>query len=549
MPHFSLFTEFPAVLAAVTYREDMTASNIFGSTATRARYATLASVASLSLLLASCAEASDETSTAEKNAGNNAATTESEAPTTSASVSPAPTEDKFYFANSDYAGIKSVVSKEETATVESYVEIPETDFPGINKIIQAEIKDLREHFRSVTRDSTPQFDGKFSERLSYTVLYRGNGVLTLALNTLFDTQGAAPERNHRVLSFDTANDAHISVADLYDGAVTADGEIIPDHPGIAELSTLAREELVANYDAAAVFPDNLTPDALGGFTLADDGHTLVLHFDAGTVGAYSTGKIAVAVDTQKLAHTPDSALATRLLGTNGDDDAKRTSSDEHAAGVEPANTANHRHLAKAPRNPDAPRVALTFDDGPAANTNRLLDTLAQYDAKASFFTVGSSIDANPAPVARALNEGHAVGNHTYNHPDLTTLGADGIRSELQRGNQAIAAATGGYTPNLLRPPYGSTNQTVNNIAAEFGLANMMWSVDTRDWEHRDSSLVCNRAVTNAYDGAVILMHDLHASTVDAVPCILDSLSSQGYEFVTADQIFGGIQPGMNYYGG
>ena len=242
-------------------------------------------------------------------------------------------------------------------------------------------------------------------------------------------------------------------------------------------------------------------------------------------------------------------MATRLLGTNGDDDAKRTSSDEHAAGVEPANTANHRHLAKAPRNPDAPRVALTFDDGPAANTNRLLDTLAQYDAKASFFTVGSSIDANPAPVARALNEGHAVGNHTYNHPDLTTLGADGIRSELQRGNQAIAAATGGYTPNLLRPPYGSTNQTVNNIAAEFGLANMMWSVDTRDWEHRDSSLVCNRAVTNAYDGAVILMHDLHASTVDAVPCILDSLSSQGYEFVTADQIFGGIQPGMNYYGG
>ena len=230
MPHFSLFTEFPAVLAAVTYREDMTASNIFGSTATKARYATLASVASLSLLLASCAEASDETSTAEKNAGNNAATTESEAPTTSASVSPAPTEDKFYFANSDYAGIKSVVSKEETATVESYVEIPETDFPGINKIIQAEIKDLREHFRSVTRDSTPQFDGKFSERLSYTVLYRGNGVLTLALNTLFDTQGAAPERNHRVLSFDTANDAHISVADLYDGAVTADGEIIPDHP-------------------------------------------------------------------------------------------------------------------------------------------------------------------------------------------------------------------------------------------------------------------------------------------------------------------------------
>ena len=105
MPHFSLFTEFPAVFAAVTYREDMTASSIFGSTATKARYATLATVTSLSLLLASCAEASDEASTAEKNAGDNAATTEPEVPTTSASVSPARTEDNFYFANSDYSGI------------------------------------------------------------------------------------------------------------------------------------------------------------------------------------------------------------------------------------------------------------------------------------------------------------------------------------------------------------------------------------------------------------------------------------------------------------
>ena len=147
------------------------------------------------------------------------------------------------------------------------------------------------------------------------------------------------------------------------------------------------------------------------------------------------------------------------------------------------------------------------------------------------------------------NEGHAVGNHTYNHPDLTTLGADGVRNELQQGNQAIANATGGHTPTMLRPPYGATNPTVNNTAAEFGMANIIWSVDTRDWQDRDSALVCNRAVTNASDGAVILLHDLHATSVDAMPCILDSLSSQGYEFVTVEQLFGGVQPGLNYYGG
>lgn len=494
----------------------------------------LATVSSLALVLAGCTTFADEASSPNSS---DAAVSTSTPP--GASATPAPTEDNFYIANTSYEGITSVVSQEETDTVTSYVEIPETEWPEINKMIKTEVDELREHFRSVTRDSTPQFDGKFSERVSYNLVYRGDGVLTLALNTLFDTQGASPERHHRVLSFDLHDDARVGVANLYDGAIDANGDVVADHAGLQEFVEKAREQLRSQYDAAEVFPEDLTAESLDGFALGDDGRSLDIHFDDGTVSAYSAGKIELSIDPHELQHKPDSALATRVLG-DGFGTGSTSSATEQAHTVQ---------VQQAPRNPGAPRVALTFDDGPAANTNRLLDTLAQYNAKATFFTIGSSVDASPTTVARTLNEGHAVGNHTYNHPDLTTLGADGVRNELQQGNQAIANATGGHTPTMLRPPYGATTPTVNNIAAEFGMANIIWSVDTRDWQDRDSALVCNRAVTNASDGAVILLHDLHATSVDAMPCILDSLSSQGYEFVTAEQLFGGIQPGRNYYGG
>lgn len=533
--------------------------------------ATTATVISIGLILAGCTGSNDASPVKPDDSTNGVDAASSTG--TSTSAMPAPTKDNFYFVDTSYEGIRSVVREEETDTVSSYVEIPETDWSKINKIITAEVNELRNDFRAVTRDLTPKFDGKFSERVSYNVIYRGDGVLTLALNTLFDTQGASSERHHRVLTFDTDNDRQVTVADLYDGAINADGSINTSDPAIKELVARARAELQEHYNDSEVFFQDLTAATLDGFSLAEDGTTLEIHFDAGTVGAYSAGNLEIAIDTHQLEHQPNSALAARVFshtkqdkpadppsGTAQDDTTPgQTKSADHSPAkshndyqspaTQPSQAANQQLAQQAPRKPEAPRVALTFDDGPAANTNRLLDILAQYNAKATFFTVGSSVDVNPGTVARTLNEGHALGNHTYNHPDLTTLGADGVRNELKQGNQAIANATGGHTPTMLRPPYGATNQTVNNVAAEFGMANIMWSVDTRDWQDRDASLVCNRAVTNAYDGAVILMHDLHGTTVDAMPCILDSLSSQGYQFVAADQLFGGVEPGLNYYGG
>jgi peptidoglycan/xylan/chitin deacetylase (PgdA/CDA1 family) len=125
-------------------------------------------------------------------------------------------------------------------------------------------------------------------------------------------------------------------------------------------------------------------------------------------------------------------------------------------------------------------VRLTFDDGPVrANTPRVLKVLSNYRVKATFFVIGQQARRHPRLVKREYREGHSVHNHSYNHPDLSTLGAVGIRRELRATNRAIKAA-GVPRPYRFRPPYGVTNARVRSVGASLGLIQTLWSVDPRD---------------------------------------------------------------------
>lgn len=184
-----------------------------------------------------------------------------------------------------------------------------------------------------------------------------------------------------------------------------------------------------------------------------------------------------------------------------------------------------------------PKVALTFDDGPGRHTARLLEVLATQDVRATFFLVGREVAAHP-DLARAQAEaGHAVGNHSFTHPDLTTLGATDLADEVDRTSEAIAAATG-IQPTLARPPYGATDPTVAGVLAERGLVEVLWDVDTGDWKGQDAATTARNALSAAHDGAVILMHDTLETTVDAVPAIVDGLRERGFTFVTVPDLSG-----------
>ena len=188
---------------------------------------------------------------------------------------------------------------------------------------------------------------------------------------------------------------------------------------------------------------------------------------------------------------------------------------------------------------DGPYIAMTFDDGPSAETTpRLLDILKQRNLKVTFFEIGQNAERNPAIVKRILAEGHEIGNHSWTHPQLSKLSDERVTEEITKTQDAIKNASGsGYTPTLLRPPYGAiTARQKEWIEKQFGLSIIMWSVDPFDWKRPGESVIEQRILAGARPGAIILSHDIHKQTVDAMPATLDALIAKGFKFVTVSQL-------------
>ncbi|GLU48577.1 polysaccharide deacetylase family protein [Nocardiopsis ansamitocini] len=189
-------------------------------------------------------------------------------------------------------------------------------------------------------------------------------------------------------------------------------------------------------------------------------------------------------------------------------------------------------------------VALTFDDGPGPDTALLLDHLAAYSAPATFYVLGELVADNKDVLRRATREGHELGNHTWKHDDLTRLSGKAVAADIARTSKAVREATGADTPTL-RPPYGAHDA---NAQKHVGLPMIMWDVDTLDWQHRDSAKTVKSAIADTTPGSVVLFHDIHRPTVDAIPQVLRGLRAKGYHFVTVSHLFGGqdLAPGTAY---
>ncbi|MCX4564028.1 polysaccharide deacetylase family protein [Streptomyces sp. 2-1] len=169
-------------------------------------------------------------------------------------------------------------------------------------------------------------------------------------------------------------------------------------------------------------------------------------------------------------------------------------------------------------------VGLTFDDGPSGSTPALLNALTQNRLRATMFNQGQYAAANPSQVRAQVNAGMWVGNHSYTHPHLPQLGQAQIDSEISRTQQAIAAAGGG-TPNLFRPPYGETNSTVKAVEAKYGLTEIIWDVDSQDWNGASADAIV-QAAGRLGNGQIILMHDWSANSRAAIPRIAQGLTAR-----------------------
>ena len=178
------------------------------------------------------------------------------------------------------------------------------------------------------------------------------------------------------------------------------------------------------------------------------------------------------------------------------------------------------------------RAALTFDDGPhPVYTPKLLDGLKERGVKATFFLIGKNIVGREAIVERMSKEGHLIGNHTYDHVQLNCLSEEKACEEITKANETIEQITKKPT-EFIRPPFGAWS---SKKSCPVELFSVLWNIDPLDWKVQNTDIIVQRVLSQVKDGAVILLHDIYDTSVEAALQIIDSLQKEGYEFVTADQ--------------
>ncbi|MFF5994851.1 polysaccharide deacetylase family protein [Lysinibacillus sp. KU-BSD001] len=251
---------------------------------------------------------------------------------------------------------------------------------------------------------------------------------------------------------------------------------------------------------------------LDNLTWSISKQTLNIFFDPYEVAAGSVGGIEMKIPLQALR----SYLHPTLLNN---------AQLEHMISIE-----------KSQLDPHGKYIALTFDDGPSPKvTPQILKTLKQHGAKATFFMLGKQVETYPQIAAQVANDGHEIANHSYSHSKLTKLTSQEMIKEMSEATKKIEMATG-IEPVLFRPPYGAYNNDVVHYAKMNDYSMILWSVDSLDWKSRNPVAINDIVTNNVTNGSIVLMHDIHASTAEALPELLVTLKAAGYQFVTVSEL-------------
>ena len=181
---------------------------------------------------------------------------------------------------------------------------------------------------------------------------------------------------------------------------------------------------------------------------------------------------------------------------------------------------------------DSKMIALTFDDGPNHNTSRVLDILEKYNAKATFFILGTNIKGNEGIIKRMKELNMEIGNHMYSHKLLTKLKDNELEGEIKKVDNMIFDIIKEY-PTLLRPSYGTVNKRLKSLVDK---PIVIWNIDTLDWKNHNSKYISNKVINKAKDGSIVLMHDIYRATANSLEIIIPKLLSDGYKFVTVSEL-------------
>lgn len=427
----------------------------------------------------------------------------------------APSDEKYYFADSKYSGIRSKFVTRDNKREKVSIEYPITENKKINRLISESIDKIDRDFQNTVLLATV-FDKPMTETIGYQVTYNTSEALSIVVNIKQDMNGAHPASMTQFWTFDKKSGEVVGLADFTEQSDEAAEAIISAAKN--SISQIIKQRQQPEIDLNEI----INKEALSNFIITNNGNSLAWPLGQASLLPSSYGELTITVPISSVSKYLQNPTARKLANIPKPPEPKPEPAPAPAAPT-PAPTTGNKV------------IALTFDDGPGPYTAHLLDILDQYGAKATFFLIGSKVSGQASVVRSIQARGHQLGNHSWSHPELPKLSVDQIAGEIDRTNEAIRQATG-VKPSILRPPYGAVNGVVLEQLRLRNMSSILWSVDTRDWADRNSQIVCSRAVAGARPGAVILMHDIHQTSVNAVPCILSSLKQQGYSFVTIQRL-------------
>ena len=422
----------------------------------------------------------------------------------------APSDEKYYFADSKYSGIRSKFVTRDNKREKVSIEYPITENEKINRLISESIDKIDRDFQNTVLLATV-FDKPMTETISYQVTHNTSEALSIVVNIKQDMNGAHPASMTQFWTFDKKSGEVVGLADFTEQSDEAAEAIISAAKD--NISQIIKQRQQPEIDLNEI----INKEALSNFIITNNGNSLAWPLGQASLLPSSYGELTITVPISSVSKYLQNPTARKFANI-----PKPAEKPKPAPATPTPIVANKT-------------IALTFDDGPGPYTEKLLDILDKYDAKATFFLIGSKVSGQASVVRNIQARGHQLGNHSWSHPELPKLSVDQIAGEIDRTNEAIRQATG-VKPSILRPPYGAVNGVVLEQLRLRNMSSILWSVDTRDWADRNSQIVCSRAVAGARPGAVILMHDIHQTSVNAVPCILSSLKQQGYSFVTIQRL-------------
>lgn len=422
----------------------------------------------------------------------------------------APSDEKYYFADSKYSGIRSKFVTRDNKREKVSIEYPITENEKINRLISESIDKIDRDFQNTVLLATV-FDKPMTETIGYQVTHNTSEALSIVINIKQDMNGAHPASMTQFWTFDKKSGEVVGLADFTEQSDEAAEAIISAAKD--NISQTIKQRQQPEIDLNEI----INKEALSNFIITNNGNSLAWPLGQASLLPSSYGELTITVPISSVSKYLQNPTARKFANI-----PKPAEKPKPAPATPTPIVANKT-------------IALTFDDGPGPYTEKLLDILDKYDAKATFFLIGSKVSARANTLRRMQSREHQLGNHSWSHPELPKLSVDQIAGEIDRTNEAIRQATG-VKPSILRPPYGAVNGVVLEQLRLRNMSSILWSVDTRDWADRNSQIVCSRAVAGARPGAVILMHDIHQTSVNAVPCILSSLKQQGYSFVTIQRL-------------